>query len=35
MEGRVKWFNNRKGFDILPEGGEDIFVRFSAITSEV
>ncbi len=31
--GRVKWFNDSKGFGFLEqEQGEDIFVHFSAIT---
>ncbi len=31
-EGRVKWFNERKGFGFIEqEGGRDIFVHFSAI----
>jgi cold shock protein len=35
MQGKVKWFNNEKGYGFLErEGGEDVFVHFSAITGE-
>ena len=35
MVGRVKWFNNEKGYGFIEyKGNEDVFVHYSAIELE-
>lgn len=35
VRGKVKWFNNQKGYGfITPENGNDVFVHYSVVQGE-
>lgn len=34
IRGKVKWFNEQKGFGFIESSGKDYFVHFSAILSQ-
>ena len=35
LEGKVKWFDNKKGYGFISrEDGDDVFVHFSSIETE-
>ncbi len=34
IQGKVKWFNDQKGFGFIESNGKDYFVHFSAILTQ-